>query len=202
MPKIVFATGNEGKLKEFKTLIEDNGSWQVCSLKDFPGIKLPSETGTTFRDNAQIKACATAEFTKMIALGDDSGLEVDYLGGLPGINSARFAGLESNSHKNNEKLIKLLEGVPEEKRSARFRCSIAVVVPGQETFFCDGVCEGLILPEPIGSNGFGYDPLFWLPQYGKTMAQLTMEEKNLISHRGMAFKGIVSVLEKILKKQV
>ncbi|MDD2497453.1 MAG: XTP/dITP diphosphatase [Desulfitobacteriaceae bacterium] len=197
MKEIIFATQNEGKLKEFRDLVSLL-PWRVYSLKDRPKILLPEETGASFRENAEIKARAAAKAAGMIALADDSGLEVDYLGGEPGVFSARFAGEHGNDSKNNEKLLSLLKGVPEEKRAACFSCVIAVSLPSGETFFCQGVCEGYITHSPRGNNGFGYDPLFWLPSFGKTMAELNMEEKNQISHRGKAFRATLPLLEKLL----
>ncbi|MGI6064897.1 MAG: XTP/dITP diphosphatase [Bacillota bacterium] len=197
MKKIIFATNNEGKLKEFRDLVSFR-SWCVYSLKDRPEIVLPEETGVSFRENAEIKARAAAQAAGMIAVADDSGLEVDFLGGEPGVFSARFAGEHGNDFKNNEKLLTLLDGVPEEKRTACFRCVIAVSLPFGETFFCQGVCKGLITLCPRGNNGFGYDPLFWLPSFGRTMAELSMEEKNQISHRGKAFRAALPLLEKLL----
>lgn len=200
MAEIIFATRNEGKIREFKSLLE-NKRGIVYSLKDFPHMEVPEENGRTFRENALIKAAAVASTTGMVALGDDSGLEVDYLDGSPGVYSARFSGEEANDQRNNEKLLGLMSGVPEAMRRARFRCVIAIVNPWGETYFCEGVCEGIIASEPAGNNGFGYDPLFWLPQYKKTMAQLSMDEKNLISHRGQAFRKALVILEKLFKTE-
>lgn len=197
MKEIVLATKNEGKLKEFRSLAAGR-SWQVHSLAEWPDLSMPEETGTTFRENARIKAEWAAEFSGMIALADDSGLEVDYLDGLPGVYSARFSGEHGNDANNNEKLLSLLDGVSEKKRKARFCCAVAVAVPGGETVFCAGICEGVIAQGPSGDHGFGYDPLFWLPQFQRTLAQLSMQEKNEISHRGKAFRAVLPILEKIL----
>lgn len=201
MKKIILATGNQGKLHEFRSLTS-RYPWTVLSLKDFPELPKVLETGSTFRENARLKAASAAEKTGLVSLADDSGLVVDYLGGFPGVNSARFAGEEGNDQKNNEKLLKMLEGVPEDQRKARFSCTIAVVEPSGQTVYCEGFCEGLILTEARGTNGFGYDPLFFLPELGKTMAELAMEEKNSISHRGKAFKAVLPLLEKILSATV
>lgn len=197
MKKIVLATGNQGKLYEFCSLT-CRYLWTVLSLKDFPDLPVIEETGATFLENARVKAVSVAEKTGLIVLADDSGLEVDYLGGMPGVYSARFAGEGRNDQKNNEKLLDMLEGVANHLRTARFCCTIAVAHPSGQVEYCEGFCEGQILTEPLGTNGFGYDPLFFLPDYGKTMAQLTTEEKNVISHRGKAFKGALPLLEKIL----
>lgn len=196
MAQLLLATKNLGKLKEFRELIQDS-SWQVLSLQDFPDIPDIEENGTTFQENAHIKAEAVAKATGIITIADDSGLEVDYLNGAPGVYSARFAGEPKDDTKNNEKLLSLIKDVAQEKRTARFRCVIAIVVPERETFYCDGVCEGIIGTDLIGDNGFGYDPLFYLPQFDKTMAQLSMEEKNNISHRGKAFHSALPILEKL-----
>ncbi|ATW25529.1 XTP/dITP diphosphatase [Candidatus Formimonas warabiya] len=201
MREILLATKNIGKLNEFVSLIGDY-TWKVFSLRDFPHLPQVEETGTTFQDNARLKALAAAQETGLLALADDSGLEVDSLGGLPGVYSARFAGEERNDQKNNEKLLVMLKNVPASSRRARFRCTIAVARPDGQVAFCEGVCEGLIAMEPAGTNGFGYDPLFFLPEYGKTMAQLDMEEKNLISHRGKAFKASLPLLHKMLSGPV
>lgn len=199
MKKIILATGNQGKLLEFRNLISGY-PWSVLSLKDFSELPAVEETGTTFRENARLKAVATAEKTGFIVLADDSGLEVDYLNGMPGVYSARFAGEPGNDLKNNQKLLSMMEGVPDPLRSARFCCTIAVATPGGRVEYFEGFCEGQILKEPRGCNGFGYDPLFYLPEMGKTMAQLTGMEKNRISHRGKALRGILPVLEKILSQ--
>lgn len=197
MAEIVLATLNRGKWEEFKNLIGER-RWQVFSLHDFPDIIQAEETGKTFRENAQIKAVSAARNTGMVAVADDSGLEVDYLNGLPGVHSARFAGVHGNDAANNEKLLTLLQGVPEAKRTARFISVIAIVRPDGEIIFCQGVCEGMIGIESAGSGGFGYDPLFWVPQFGRTMAELTLEEKNIISHRGKAFRAALPLLDLIL----
>ncbi len=201
MNKIVIATLNTGKLGEFKSLV-GNDQWTILSLRDFPHLPVVEETGNTFHENARLKALSTARVTGYLTLADDSGLEVDYLGGLPGIFSARFAGEARNDQKNNEKLLSMLGSIPLKQRTARFRCVIAVAQPTGQVDYCEGVCEGFIGTEPTGTNGFGYDPLFYLPEFEKTMAQLKMEEKNLISHRGKAFKAVVPLLKSILSKQV
>jgi len=199
MKKIILATGNQGKLEEFKSLCRDY-PWTVLSLKDFPELPPVSETGTTFRENARLKALSAALPTGLVALADDSGLEVDYLGGLPGVYSDRFAGEGSNDRKNNEKLLRMLDGVEDRERKARFCCTIAVAEPSGRVTYCEGVCEGLILKSARGTNGFGYDPLFFLPEFGKTMAELTLDEKNFVSHRGKAFRAVLPILKKILSR--
>jgi XTP/dITP diphosphohydrolase len=200
MKKIILATSNQGKLQEFRNLISEY-PWSVLSLEDFPELPTVEETGTTFRENACLKVVTTAEKTGFIALADDSGLEVEYLDGMPGVYSARFAGDPGNDQKNNQKLLTMLEGVPDSLRGARFCCTIAVATPEGQVAYFEGVCRGKILTEPRGENGFGYDPLFYLPELGKTMAQLTEVEKNRISHRGKALRGIIPVLEEILSQE-
>lgn len=197
MAKVVLATKNPGKVREFRTLAGDR-NWDIISLNDFPSLVPPEETGTTFRENAMIKAMAVFNETGITTLADDSGLEVDFLDGMPGVYSARFAGEPSRDEKNNKKLLSLLKGVPEGKRTARFRCTIAIASIGETVLFCEGICEGMIGQFPQGDKGFGYDPLFWIPELGKTMAQLSLEEKNRISHRGKAFREALPILEQLL----
>jgi XTP/dITP diphosphohydrolase len=194
--KLVIATNNKGKLLEFRKLL-DPLNIQVYSLKDFPQIKEIVENGSTFMENALIKAKTVNKITGLVSLADDSGLEVDHLNGLPGVYSARFAGELKNDKANNQKLISLLEGVPLEERTARFKCAIAVIDKDGREYQAEGSCEGLILEEEKGEAGFGYDPLFYIPQYQKTFAQLDMETKNEISHRGKATRKALKILERI-----
>ncbi|MCL6479005.1 MAG: XTP/dITP diphosphatase [Peptococcaceae bacterium] len=184
--RIVMATRNRGKLAELVSMIGPLGV-EVKSLADYPHVPEVIEDGETFTDNAVKKARAVAEATGEIALADDSGLEVDCLGGAPGVHSARFAGEEKNDRANNEKLLKLMEGVPVEKRGGQFRCVVALALPDGRVFTAEGVCRGIIGDRPEGEGGFGYDPLFFVPELGKTFAQLDMPVKNSISHRGKAF---------------
>lgn len=183
--KLVLATRNRGKVRELGELVSPFG-YEVVSLDHYPGVPEIIEDGTTFKENAVKKATTVARLTGQLALADDSGLEVDYLGGAPGVYSARFAGEGHDDRANNEKLLRLLEGVPPEKRTARFRCVVAVATPQGQVFTAEGSCEGIIAVEPRGEGGFGYDPLFYLPGYGKTFAQLDPAEKNRISHRARA----------------
>ena len=184
--RIVVATGNIGKLQELETMLGPLGV-EIKSLADYPDIPEVVEDGETFAENAAKKARVVAGATGEVALADDSGLEVDFLDGAPGVYSARFAGEEKDDRANNEKLMRLLEGVPPEKRGARFRCVVALALPGGRVVTTEGACEGVIVDRPRGEGGFGYDPLFYVPRLGKTFAQLDMSEKNLISHRGKAF---------------
>lgn len=199
MKSIILATGNQGKLDEFCHLTAGY-PWTILSLKDFPDIPPVEETGITFRENARLKAVFVAKETGLFVLADDSGLEVDYLGGMPGVYSARFAGEKGDDQKNNGMLLTMLDGVAIPLRTARFCCTIALADPLGKVEYCEGFCEGQILTKPLGDHGFGYDPLFLLPEYGKTMAQLTMDEKNMISHRGKAFKKVLPLLERYLSE--
>lgn len=195
--RIVLATGNRGKLQEFSNLLSPLGV-EIKSLADYPSVTPVSEDGETFRENAVKKAKIVAEATGEIALADDSGLEVDYLGGAPGVYSARFAGEGKDDRANNEKLLMLLEGEPPNKRGARFRCVVALSTPKGQIYTAEGVCEGVIAERPAGEGGFGYDPLFMLPEYGKTFAQLDMITKNKISHRGKAFTLALEIIAGII----
>ncbi|HBV98629.1 MAG: hypothetical protein JL50_17640 [Peptococcaceae bacterium BICA1-7] len=183
---IVVATGNRGKLTELQSLLGPLGV-EIKSMKDFPDLPEVVEDGSTFAENAAKKAVEVSRATGEIALADDSGLEVDHLGGAPGVYSARFAGEHKDDRANNEKLLALLEGVPPEKRTARFKCVVALAVPGDRIYTAEGACEGVIGTAPRGEEGFGYDPLFIIPELGKTFAQLDLDTKNSISHRGKAF---------------
>ena len=196
MQKIVVATNNKGKLKEFNRLCEGLGM-EVLSLADFPQIGEIVEDGKTFDENALIKARAVYRATGLAAIGDDSGLEVDYLGGAPGIYSARYSGEHGNDKANNEKLLNELLGVPTDKRTARFRCSIGFVTREGKEYVVDGSCEGVILTEVQGERGFGYDPLFFVEENGKSFAELSLDEKNSISHRGKANAKLLSLLKQI-----
>lgn len=197
MEKLVIATHNQGKLKEIKALLKDL-NFQVVSLTDFPDILEIAENGNTFRENALIKAKEACEKTGFWTMADDSGLEVDALNGAPGVYSARFAGEPKSDKRNNNKLIEALKEVPREQRSARFKCVIAICSPSGGEYFAEGLCEGTILNEPRGSGGFGYDPLFYLPQYQKTFSELELEEKNIVSHRGKALLKAKKLLSKVL----
>ena len=189
MKKIIFATGNQGKMKEIREILADLDA-EVLSLKD-AGIQADiDENGKTFEENAQIKARAICEMTGEIVLADDSGLEIDYLNKEPGIYSARYMGEDTSYRIKNANLIQRLEGVPDEKRTARFVCAIAAAFPDGTVKTVRGTMEGRIGYEEKGETGFGYDPIFYLPEYGCTSAQLSMEEKNKISHRGKALRAI------------
>lgn len=194
---IVVATRNKKKLEELKSLLSDMPI-DVLSLLDFPNLPETPETGNTFAENAELKAKAAAQATGRIALADDSGLEVDALGGQPGILSSRFAGPEATDREKYMRILDLLEGVPDEERTARFKAAVAIATPEGETVLVEGTCEGRIAREPRGENGFGYDPIFYLPDLGLTMAQLPASEKNRISHRARALQSAKKVLRELL----
>lgn len=195
--KIIFATGNEGKMRESRMILEDLGT-EVLSLKE-AGITLEvQEDGETFEENAVIKARAVMEETKALVLADDSGLEIDYLNGEPGVYSARYMGEDTSYRIKNQNLIERLEGVPEEKRTARFVCVIAAAFPDGRILTARGTIEGIIGYEERGEGGFGYDPIFWLPEYGCSTAELTMEKKNELSHRGKALRAIKDELKRAM----
>ena len=191
MRKIIFATGNAGKMCEVREILKDMDA-DILSMKE-AGIDIDIvEDGTTFEENAAIKARAVAAATQeeAIVLADDSGLEVDYLDKEPGIYSARYMGEDTPYSVKNKNLIDRLEGVPDNKRTARFVCAIAAALPGGEVITTSGVIEGRIDHEEKGNNGFGYDPIFYVPEYGCTTAQLSVEEKNRVSHRARALAAM------------
>ncbi|OEF99993.1 non-canonical purine NTP pyrophosphatase [Vulcanibacillus modesticaldus] len=193
--EVIVATKNQGKLKEFSKMLGDLGI-NVRSLTDFDDVPEIVEDGETFEENARKKAEFIKNLYNLPTIADDSGLMVDILDGKPGIYSARFAGEEKNDQKNMEKLLSLLQDVEIKERTARFVSAIALAIPGEETIIVRGTCEGLISYEPRGKNGFGYDPIFYLPQYDKTMAEITPELKNQISHRSNALKELLRVIKK------
>ncbi len=187
MKRILFATGNMDKMREIRAIMEDLGI-EVLSMKE-AGVSIDvEENGESFEENALIKAKALCEKTGEIALADDSGLEVEYLNNEPGIHSARYLGRETSYREKNADLIRRLEGVAGEKRAARFVCAVAAAFPDGTTETVRGVMEGRIGYEEAGENGFGYDPIFFLPEYGLTSAEIAPEEKNRISHRGKALR--------------
>ena len=182
---LVVATGNKGKLREIADILDGLGI-AIKTIADFPGAPSPEEDGATYRDNVLIKARALRDFTGLAALADDTGLEVEALGGAPGLVSARYAGPDQDPLKNRSKLLAALARVPDEERGARFVCIIAVALPGGGEFTFDGECPGRITTKPRGSGGFGYDPIFFVPEHGMTMAELDPAVKNRVSHRARA----------------
>lgn len=200
MDKIVLATRNAHKVEELEALLEGEPI-QILSLKDLPDLPEVVEDGETFEENAVKKAREICKFTGLPALADDSGLEVDLLGGAPGIYSARFSGPKATHADNNQKLLKELQDYPnQEERIARFRSVIALVLPDGTEKVVEGSCAGYILKELKGQEGFGYDPLFYVPEYEATFAELPMEVKNRISHRGRAFQKIVEEIRNLKTK--
>ena len=192
--KVIFATSNEGKMKEVRSILEDLGM-EVLSMKE-AGIQVDVvEDGTTFEENAVIKATEIAKESGEIVLADDSGLEVDYLNKEPGIYSARYMGEDTSYKIKNQSLIDRLEGVEDEKRTARFVCAIAAAFPDGTVEVTRGTIEGRIGHEEKGTNGFGYDPIFYVPEYGCTTAELTLEQKNEASHRGKALRKMKEVIK-------
>ena len=190
MKNVIIATKNPGKVKEFATLLAPMG-FHVQSLLDFPGSIDVEETGTTFVENAILKAEAISKEYDQLTIADDSGLIVDYLGGKPGIFSARYAGPARDDQANILKVLDELAGVPDqEERTARFICALALSIPGQKTETVIGTCEGYIAQNPEGENGFGYDPIFIVKDKNEMMANLSKEEKNRISHRANALEKL------------
>ena len=197
MDKIIFATGNAGKMKEVREILKDLNV-EVLSMKE-AGIQADvEENGKTFQENAVIKAREIMKISGEVVLADDSGLEIDYLNKEPGIYSARYMGEDTSYRIKNGNLIERLQGVPDEKRTARFVCAIAAAFPDGSVETTEGTIEGRIGYEEKGENGFGYDPIFYVPEFGCTTAELTGEQKNQISHRGKALEA----MKKILKKRM
>jgi XTP/dITP diphosphohydrolase len=195
--EIIVATKNKGKLVEIKDLLKDLPV-KVSSLEDYPEIPEIAEDKETFLENSRKKAAVVAEATGKWSLADDSGLVVEALKGGPGVRSARYAGRQGDHAANNRKLLEEMKDVPDGKRKARFVCAMVITSPDGRQWDIEERCEGEILRELKGSRGFGYDPLFFIPDKGKTMAELPLEEKNKISHRGKALRHMKEVLKKVL----
>ena len=187
--RIVFATGNAGKMKEIRQIMADLDC-EVVSMKEAGANPEIVENGTSFAENAEIKARAVWNCTGDIVLADDSGLVVDYIGGEPGIYSARYMGEDTSYEIKNQNIIDRLADAKEEERTARFVSAIAAVLPDGSELVTEGTVEGLIAHEPAGNGGFGYDPIFYLPEYGVTSAEIPIEKKNEISHRGKALEAM------------
>jgi XTP/dITP diphosphohydrolase len=195
--QVVLATKNKGKVKEFNKYLQEIG-WEVISLDQFPDIPAIIEDGNSFSENAVKKATTVMRATGLTAIADDSGIVVDALAGRPGIYSARFAGENATDKDNNLKLLTELHGVPDEARTAKFVASIAIVSPdNNEPIVFDGECFGKIVSTPAGDSGFGYDPLFYIESEGKTMAELSLERKNQISHRAKALLSMKKFFQKV-----
>lgn len=190
MAEVLLATHNPGKVREIRRITADH-DWCWRCLDDFPGVPEPIEDADSFAENARKKALHYAGATGLLTLADDSGLEVDCLGGAPGVHSARYAGAGHDYLANNRRLVAAVAGIPLEKRSARFRCAMALARPGAILFETQGTVEGVIIDEPRGHGGFGYDPHFLIPSLGRTMAELTPDEKNERSHRGQALRAML-----------
>lgn len=196
MKKVVIATKNKGKVNDFKAIFQPLG-YEVVSMFDVAPDMEIEETGQTFEENAVLKAETLAKNLNMIVIADDSGLEIDALGGEPGVYSARYAG-DHDDEANIVKVLQKMEQVKGEDRTARFVCVLAIAGPNIKTYTVKGTCEGLITEEKRGTNGFGYDPIFFIPQLGRTMAELTAEEKGAISHRGNAIRQLKDELPQLL----
>jgi XTP/dITP diphosphohydrolase len=216
--KILVATTNPGKIAEIRAMLDFDVEW--VGLADFPNINEVKEDGETFAENARKKAIGYAKATGLWTIADDSGLVIDALGGEPGVKSARFSETTSGSrhaettpqvpgvkeknrklldHKNMAKVLKLLEGVPRDKRTTRFVCCLCLASPEKVLIETEGKLEGVVAEKEMGTNGFGYDPIFFVPKLEKSVAQLTREEKNAISHRGNAIRKLKPLLNKLLK---
>jgi XTP/dITP diphosphohydrolase len=205
--KILIATGNPGKIIEIRAMLDADVQW--LGLADLPPMDEIEEDGTTFAENARKKALGYAKATGLWTLADDSGLVVDALDGAPGVESARFSGEKPKDtdrtlidHRNIAKTLELLKGVPQAKRTARFVCRLCLASPERVLIETEGTLEGLITDREIGQNGFGYDPIFFVPDLNKTVAQLTGEEKNAISHRGNAIRELKPLLDELLRNSL
>ncbi len=192
--RVIVASGNQGKIREIREILAPL-DLEVISMKE-AGIEVDvDETGTSFEENALLKARGIATLTDDLVIADDSGLEIDYLNKEPGIYSARYLGRDVSYDIKNQNLLDRLEGVPDEKRSARFVCAVAAILPNKKELVVRGVMEGRIGYEIKGEHGFGYDPIFYLPEYGMSSAEILPEEKNKISHRGKALQQIFLLLQ-------
>jgi len=198
MMKLLIATNNPGKIKEYQDLLAGLPLELTYPAQESLDIEV-DETGGSFAENARLKAIAYARVSGLLTLADDSGLEVDALSGEPGIRSARYAGREASDEERYQLLLKNLKGVPWEERTARFRCVIAVATPAGQIHTAEGACEGVIAFAPKGEHGFGYDPVFYFPEYGMTMAELPLGIKNQVSHRARAAQGARKILEERLE---
>jgi XTP/dITP diphosphohydrolase len=196
MPKLLLATSNPGKIREYRSLLDGLG-YRITTLAEEGITKAVTESGNSYEQNARSKATAYARLSQLVALADDSGMEVDALDGHPGVKSARFAGETATDAQRVSLLLTGLEGVPWGQRTAHFKCVIAIATPEGQSEICYGECHGVIALEARGENGFGYDPIFFVPELGKTMAELPLEAKNEISHRARASQKARQVLRQL-----
>jgi len=198
MPKLLLATNNKGKIREYKSLLKGI-PYEIVTLAEQGVTTEVNEVGGSFEENAKLKAATLAAQSGLLSLADDSGLEVDALGGEPGSLSHRYAGEGATDADRINYLLSRLRGVPEKERTARFRCVIAIAEPNGKVKLFSGECPGLITTEPRGNRGFGYDPIFYLPEFGKTMAELSLDEKNRISHRAKAAEKAKMLLNRLAR---
>jgi len=196
MPSLLLATTNPGKIREYRLLLAGL-DYQIVTLSEQGITEVITEQGESYEQNAGIKAAAYAKLSRLITLADDSGIEVDALNGKPGVHSARFAGEKATDADRVVKLLAMLSGVPLDKRTAHFKCVIAIATPEGKLDICQGECHGIIALEAKGENGFGYDPIFYLPGLGKTMAELPPRLKNRLSHRGKAARKAKKILARL-----
>jgi XTP/dITP diphosphohydrolase len=196
MPKLLLATSNPGKIREYRALLDGLG-YGITTLAEEKITKVVTESGNSYEQNARLKAITYAKLSQLTALADDSGLEVDALNGEPGVKSARFAGRAATDADRVTFLLARLDGVPWERRTACFKCVIVIATPEGQSKVCYGECRGMIALEAKGENGFGYDPIFFLPEIGKTMAELPLATKNKISHRARASQKARQVLQQL-----
>ncbi len=192
--KLVIATGNKNKITEIKDKFLKTGGLEIIPLNEFKNVPEIIEDADTFSGNAMKKARAIRDFTGLPSMADDSGLVVDALNGEPGVYSARYGGENADDRDRYLLVLEKMKGIPENERSARFVCSIAIAMPDGREYSTEGTCEGVISSEPRGDNGFGYDPVFYLPEFGKTMAEISLEIKNLVSHRGRALDRAAEII--------
>jgi XTP/dITP diphosphohydrolase len=200
MPRLLLATNNQGKVREYQSLLKGISFELVTPAQRRIDLEV-EETGCTFEENARLKAAAFAKVSGLLTLADDSGLEVDALNGDPGVRSSRYAGEGATDAGRVNFLLAKLKDIPIEKRTARFVCIIAIAAPDRQIEICSGKCDGIILYEPRGKNGFGYDPIFYFPELKKTMAELPMEIKDEVSHRAHAVQEAVKILNKLANLQ-
>jgi len=194
--KLLLATNNEAKVREYRNLLQKL-PFELVTLAELGMTTIVNEVGESLEENARLKATVLVAKSQLLALADDSGLEVDALGGEPGRLSARYAGEKASDRDRISYLLARLKGVPWQRRFARFRCVIAIATPDGKVELCSGECRGVITFEPRGEQGFGYDPIFYLPELGKTMAELPLEIKNQVSHRGQAARKVPQVLKRL-----